>query len=84
MGDEKLVIGHVEGQRDRSPREWSDGEWSELRELKELRGLIGRVGIPARLQGVIYDQDLEMHLIGYDTEDEIVSAASSLRRVDPG
>jgi hypothetical protein len=78
------VIGHVEGPGGRSPREWLDGEWSELRELKELRGLIGRVGIPARLQGVIYDQELEMHLIGYDTEDEIVSTASSLRRIDPG
>jgi Clp amino terminal domain, pathogenicity island component len=79
------VIGHhVEGSGGRSPREWLDGEWSEPRGLKELRGLIGRVGIPARLQGVIYDQELEMHLIGYDTEDEIVSTVNSLRRVSPG
>jgi hypothetical protein len=73
------VIGHV----GRSPREWLDGEWSEPPELAELRGLIGRVGIPARLQGVIYDQELQMHLIGYDTEDEILSTARSLRRVNP-
>jgi hypothetical protein len=77
------VIGHVEGSR-RSPRKWLDGEWSEPRELAQVRGVIGRVGIPARLQGVIYDQELEMHLIGYDTEDEIVSTVSSLRRVSPG
>jgi hypothetical protein len=78
------VIGHVRGSGDRSPREWLDGEWSEPRELKEMRGLIDRVGIPARLQGSVYDQELEMHLIGYNTEDEIVSTVSSLRRVSPG
>jgi hypothetical protein len=79
------VIGHhVAGSGRRSPREWLDGEWSEPRELAELRGLIGRAGIPARLQGVIYDQELEIHLIGYDTEDEIVTTVSSLRRVNPG
>ena len=78
------VIGHVAGSGGRSPREWLDGEWSEPRELKQLRGLIGRVGIPARLQGVIFDQELEMHLIGYDTKDEIMSTVSSLRRVSPG
>jgi hypothetical protein len=78
------VIGHVDHSGGRSPGEWLDGEWSEPPELAELRGLIGRVGIPARLQGVIYDQELQMHLIGYDTEDEIVSAVNSLRRVSPG
>jgi Clp amino terminal domain, pathogenicity island component len=77
------VIGHVDRSGGRSPREWLDGEWSEPRELAELSGLIGRVGIPPQLQGVIYDQELEMHLIGYDTADEIVSTVRSLRRVNP-
>ena len=69
--------------RGRSPREWLDGEWSEPRELARLRGLIGRVGFPPTLQAVIYDQGLEIHLIGYDTEDEIMSAITSLRRASP-
>lgn len=77
------VIGQYETPGSRSPREWLDGEWSEPRELADVRGLIGRVGVPSRLQAVVYDQKLEIHLIGYDTEDEIVSAVSSLRRVSP-
>jgi hypothetical protein len=48
-----------------------------------VRGLIGRVGIPPRLQAVTYEQKLETHLIGYDTEDEIMSAVRSLRRISP-
>jgi hypothetical protein len=67
----------------RSPRDWLDGDWSEPRELVHLRGLIGRVGIPPRLQVVIYDQELAIQLIGYHTEDEIMSAARSLRQIDP-
>jgi Clp amino terminal domain, pathogenicity island component len=77
------VIGHVDRSGGRSPREWLDEEWSEPPELEQLRGLIGRVGVPARLQGVIYDQELQLHLIGYDTEDEILSTVKSLRRVNP-
>jgi hypothetical protein len=77
------VIGHLDVSAGRSPREWLDGEWTEPRELAHLRGLIGRVGTPPALQGVIYDQGLEIHLIGYDTDDEILSAVTSLRRVRP-
>ena len=65
-----------------------DGEWSEPRQLAHVRGLIGRVGVPPELQAVIYDQGLEIHVIGYDTEDEIhargeeraASASSALGR----
>lgn len=77
------VIGHFEAPGGRSPKEWLDGEWSEPRQLAHMRGLIGRVGTPPVLQAVIYDQQLEIHLIGYDTEDEIMSAVTSLRRVSP-
>jgi hypothetical protein len=48
-----------------------------------LRGLIGRVGTPARLQAVVHDEQLAIHSIGYETEDEIISAVRSLRRVKP-
>lgn len=44
---------------------------------------MGCVGVPSRLQAVIYDQQLEIHLVGYDTEDEIVSAVRSLRLASP-
>ncbi len=44
-----------------------------------MRGLIGRVGEPSRLQAVIYDEKLEIQLIGYATEAEIVRAVTSLR-----
>jgi hypothetical protein len=77
------VFGHFEIAGGRSPREWLDGTWSEPGELANLRGLIGRVGIPPELEAVIYDQGLEIHLIGYDTEDEIMSAVASLRRASP-
>ena len=77
------AIGHFAVAPDRSPRDWPDGEWSEPRELVHLRGLIGRVGIPPRLQAVIYDQGLEIQLIGYDTEDEVTTTVRSLRRVAP-
>jgi hypothetical protein len=69
--------------RGRSPRDWLDGEWSEPSGLAHLRDLIGRVGIPPRLQVVIYDQQLAIQLIGYQSEDEIMSAVRSLRRIDP-
>jgi hypothetical protein len=78
------VIGFFEAAwAGRSPRDWLDGEWSEPRELAHVRGLIGWVGIPSRLQVVIYDQQLAIQLIGYDTEDEIMSAVRSLRKIDP-
>lgn len=77
------VIGHFEAPGARSPSEWLDGEWSEPRELAHVRGLIGQVGIPPRLQAVIYDQGFEIHLVGYDTEDEILSAVESLCRASP-
>jgi hypothetical protein len=59
------------------------GEWWEPRELAHLRGLIGSVGVPPRLQAIVYDEKLAIHLIGYDTEQEIMSAVSSLQRVTP-
>jgi hypothetical protein len=61
---------------------WS-GEWSEPDELTAKRRLIGRVGYPPRLQAAIYDENLEIQLIGYVTEEEIFRAVSSLRRVGP-
>jgi hypothetical protein len=67
----------------RSPRDWLHGEWSEPSELKHLRGLVGRVGIPPRLQVVIYDHQLAIQLIGYDTDDEIMRTVSSLRPIAP-
>ena len=45
-----------------------------------MRGLIGRVGAPRRLRAVIYDETLQIQLIGDDTEAEIMSTVSSLRR----
>lgn len=75
------VIGHFEAAlAGRSPRDWLHGEWSEPAELAHVRGLIGRVGIPRRLQAVIYDQGLQIQLIGYDSEDEIMATVNSLRR----
>lgn len=46
-----------------------------------MRGLIGRVGIPPRFQAVVHHEKLAIHLIGYETEREIMSAATGLRRV---
>jgi len=48
-----------------------------------LRGLVGWVGIPPRLQTVIYDQQLAIQLIGYRTEDEMMNAVRSLHPIDP-
>jgi hypothetical protein len=77
------VIGHFEAAlAGRSPRDWLHGEWSEPPELAHVRGLIGRVGIPRRLQAVIYDQELQIQLIGYDTEHEIMTTVNSLRRTN--
>jgi hypothetical protein len=45
--------------------------------------LVGRVGVPPVLQVVLYDQQLAMQLIGYETEDEIRCAVRSLRPVSP-
>jgi Clp amino terminal domain, pathogenicity island component len=78
------VIGFLEAAwAGRSPRDWLHGEWSVPLELAHVRGLIGRVGTPPRLQVVIYDQQLAIQLVGYHTEDEIMSAVRSLRRIDP-
>jgi hypothetical protein len=75
------VIGDFEAAfAGRLPRDWLHGEWSEPPALAHVRGLIGRVGIPRWLQAVIYDEKLQLQLIGFDTEDEIMSTASSLRR----
>jgi hypothetical protein len=75
------VIGHFEAAlAGRSPSDWLHGEWSEPPELAHVRGLIGRVGVPRRLQAVIYDQELQIQLIGYDTEHEIMTTVNSLRR----
>ena len=74
------VIGHFDIAGGPSPQGWLDGDWSEPRELAHLRGLIGRAGFPRALQAVIYDDGLEIHLVGYKTEDEILSAVTSLRR----
>lgn len=67
----------------RSPRDWLRGEWSEPRELEHVRGLVGRVGIPPRLQVVIYDHQLAVQLIGYENEDEIMRTVKSLRPIAP-
>jgi hypothetical protein len=57
------------------------GEWYEPRELAPVRGLIGRVGIPPRLQALVHHEKLAIHLIGYETEEESISATRSLRGV---
>jgi hypothetical protein len=78
------VVGFWEAAwKGRSPRDWLAGEWSEPSELAHLRGLIGKVGVPPRLQVVLYDQQLAIQLIGYRTEAEIMNAVRSLRRVEP-
>ena len=75
------VVGHREAAMGgRSPRDWLTGEWSEPPELSHLSGLIGAVGIPRRLQAVAYDSGLQLQFIGYDTEQEIIRAATSLHR----
>lgn len=67
----------------RSPRDWLVGEWSSPRELEQVRGLVGHVGIPPRLHVVIYEQQLAIQLIGYQTEDEIMRTVESLRPISP-
>lgn len=71
------VVGH----REVSGAGRADGEWYAPQQLATVRGLIGRVGIPPRLQAVAHQEKLAIHLIGYETEGEIMSAATSLRRV---
>jgi hypothetical protein len=78
-----VVIGCPEVAGARSPRDWLVGEWSEPEELTQVRGAIGRVGDPPRLHTVIYGQNLQLQLIGYETEDEIVRTVSGLRRIGP-
>jgi hypothetical protein len=76
------VVGHPEtALAGRTPRDWLTGEWSEPPELAHLRGLIGKVGIPRRLQAAIYDQGVQLQLIGYETEEEIMRTVDSLRPV---
>ena len=48
-----------------------------------MQGLIGRVGLPRRLQAFLYGEDLALVLIGYQTDDEILRTARSLRPVKP-
>jgi hypothetical protein len=59
------------------------GEWSEPSELAHVRGLIGKVGVPPRLQALVHDEELAIHLIGYETEDEIAKAVNSFQRISP-
>ena len=59
------------------------GEWWEPSELAHVRGLIPRTGIPPRLQAVVHDEDLAIHLIGYETAEEIIKAVNSFQRVSP-
>ncbi len=59
------------------------GRWWEPRELAHLRGLIGRVGVPSHLQAVVHDDELAIHLIGYETEAEIIKAVNSFQRISP-
>jgi hypothetical protein len=74
-----LVVGHREAAlAGRSPRDWLVGEWSEPPELADVRGLIGAVGNPPRLHGVVYEHGLQIQLIGYDTEAEIMRAVDTL------
>lgn len=78
------VVGVLEAAwAGRSPRDWLNGEWSEPSELAHMRGLVGRVGTPPSLHVVVYDGPLAIQLLGYHTEDEVMNAVRSLRRVDP-
>jgi hypothetical protein len=78
------AVGHPEAAlAGRTPRDWLTGEWSEPPELAHVRGLIGRVGIPRRLQAAVYDQGVQVQLIGYDTEEEITRTIDSLRAAAP-
>jgi hypothetical protein len=58
----------------------ADGEWHAAPELEGLRGMIGKVGRPPRLQAVAHAEGMRIHLIGYQSETEIVRAATSLQR----
>jgi len=73
------VVGHVEMPGARR----ATGEWWEPSELAHVRGLVGWVGVPPRLQAVVHDEELAIHLIGYEAEEEVVKAANSLRRIEP-
>jgi hypothetical protein len=73
------VVGNVEVPGARR----ATGEWWAPSELAHVRGLIGRVGIPHRLQAVVHDEDLAIHLIGYETEAEIVKTVNSFQRISP-
>jgi hypothetical protein len=78
------VVGHLQATLSgRTPRDWLHGEWSEPPELAHVRGLIGKVGIPRRLQATIYDQGQQLQLIGYGSEAEILKAIESLHAVSP-
>ena len=75
------VIGLTERENSkRSPREWMPGEWHQPSELSHLRGLIGSVGIPPRLQAFVWDENTRITLIGFASEAEIIHAISSFRR----
>ena len=75
---------YVVGHREHPDAERAGGEWYAAPELATVRGLIGRVGVPPRLQAVVHHDKLAIHLIGYQTDDEIIGAATSLRRISAG
>lgn len=79
-----FVIGWFEIPGARSPRDWVSGDWSQPPELAQVRGWVGRVGYPPRLQTVVYCEDLEIQLLGYASHDEISQAVNSFRRVGAG
>ena len=76
-----LVAGRLEIPGAGSPRDWLDGEWSEPETLRNKRGAIGRVGNPPQFHAVVYELALEVQLIGYAAEDELLRAIESLRSV---
>jgi hypothetical protein len=79
------VIGFIELESSaRSPRDWMAGEWHEPSELSHVNGLIGRVGIPRRLQAFVWDGDTRVTLIGFDSEADIIRAVRSFVRASPG
>lgn len=78
------VVGMLEAAwAGRSPRDWLNGDWSEPSELAHVRGLVGWVGAPAGLHVVVYHGPLAIQLIGYRDEEEALTAARSLRPVEP-
>jgi hypothetical protein len=80
--DEGAAVG-VFGSVEMPGARRATGEWWEPTELEHVRGLIGRCGVPPRLQAVVHEEELAIHLIGYETEEEIVKAVNSFQRISP-